>query len=488
MMAKQPPPKPNFDEMAASGDADEVSGLLAGELRLPRDEILRTRGGGRLRIYERLKRDDQVASCFQQRTRAAIARPWTVEPGGTAAIDKAAAEFVGEQLGRVNWDRVTEKMLNGIFYGYAVGECMWGIDGARVTLADIRVRRASRFRFDRDGALRLIRPDRPLGEVMPAFKFWTFNAGAEDDDDPYGLGLGHYLYWPVWFKRNAQKFWALYLEKFAMPTPVAEVPPGSTVDERRNVIRALKAITSDSAVAMPQGVAWKLAEATRQSGGDYGQFYRLMDAAIAKIVLSQTMTTENGSSLAQAKVHADVKMEVVQSDNDLVCESFVAGPAAWLTQWNFPGAATPKVWRDHSEPEDLKARAERDEKVYGLGFEPTPGYIDTVYGEGWVKRAAPAPAPNAAVTPPPATLEFAEAAGDAVDVVAEDAARLAAPAIDALIAGLAAEIAAADSLEAVRQLLLAKGVGAPVDDLAAVIGEAMVVADLRGRADLSGDG
>lgn len=91
-------PEPDMNELAAAGDADETAGLLVGELRLPRDEILRTRGGGRLEVYERLKRDDQVASCWQQRTRAAVAREWFVEPGGPSARDKAAADFLRDQL------------------------------------------------------------------------------------------------------------------------------------------------------------------------------------------------------------------------------------------------------------------------------------------------------------------------------------------------------------------------------------------------------
>jgi hypothetical protein len=52
-----------------------------------------------------------------------------------------------------------------------------------------------------------------------------------------------------------------------------------------------------------------------------------MDECIAKVVLSQTMTTQDGSSLSQAQVHAGVKLEVVKSDADLLSDSFNAGPA-----------------------------------------------------------------------------------------------------------------------------------------------------------------
>lgn len=479
-------PKPDMNELAAAGDADETAGLLVGELRLPRDEILRTRGGGRLEVYERLKRDDQVASCWQQRTRAAVAREWFVEPGGSSSLDQTAADFLRDQLHAINFDRVTEKMLNGVFYGYAVAECLYRAEGGRIELGGVKVRQAKRFRFDRDGNLRLMRWGKPQGEAMPPNKFWTFSAGAEDDDDPYGLGLGHFLYWPVWFKRNGLKFWSLYLEKFAMPTPVGELPNGAGPDERRKLLAALKAITSDSAVVIPQGVAWKMAEATRQSGGDYQVFCGLMDAAIAKIILSQTMTTDNGSSKAQAQVHAEVKLEVVKSDNDLVCESFIAGPATWLTRWNFPGAEVPRVWRDHAEPEDMKARAERDEKLHTMGYDPTPEYVEETYGPGWVKRPAGnmgAAIPAAAGAQSPAA-DFAEAGPDAVADLQRQAEAAAAPALDALIGELKGVVDSAESLEALRELLLTRSTGLAVDDLATAIGEVMALAALHGRSDI----
>jgi hypothetical protein len=108
-----------------------------------------------------------------------------------------------------------------------------------------------------------------------------------------------------------------------------------------------------------------------------------MDAAISKIVLSQTMTTDDGSSRSQAQVHENVADAVVKSDADLINESFMRGPLKWWTEWNFPGAQTPRLWRDIEPAEDLNLRAERDVKVKSLGFSPTEEYILEVYGEGW---------------------------------------------------------------------------------------------------------
>ena len=132
-----------------------------------------------------------------------------------------------------------------------------------------------------------------------------------------------------------------------------------------------------------------------------------MDAAISKIVLSQTMTTDDGSSLSQAQVHEGVKVEVIKADADMLCESFNQQVVTWLTAWNYPTANPPRVWRNTEPEEDLKARAERDNQISQLGYEPTEEYILNTYGEGWKKKEA-SPLPPAGPGAPIIPAEFQE--------------------------------------------------------------------------------
>ena len=474
--------KPIYEEIATAGDGEDIVAPLIGELRLPRDEILRTRGRGDLSIYERVKRDDQVQSCLQQRINAVVAREWEVDPGGTKRQDKKAADFLREQLKTVRFDDVTRKMLNGVWYGFGVGECLWAPDGGNVTLETIKVRRPARFGFGIDGRLRLLRQGRHDSEVMPDNKFWVFQSNAEDDDDLYGRGLAYWCYWPVWFKRNGLKFWSVFMEKFAAPTAKGTVPQGASDDEKRKLMQALRAITFDSALVVPDGTQAELLQAATRAAGDYHTFYGEMNAAIAKVILSQTMTTDNGSSRAQAEVHEDVKLEVVKADADLICESFSDQVTRWLTDWNYPGAAYPKVWRDVSEPEDLKARADRDKVIFDMGYRPTQDYIDTVYGEGFAPTQTQTQTPDGAPTQP----DFAEPAREAEeqrDDLADQIEDVARPHTDAWIDEIRRVLdTSSDFGEAIRRLeVLHPELG--VADVARTIGDGLAVANLNGRSD-----
>ena len=381
--------RPNLGELS-----QDDHGTIFAKLLVNDDPVLQARGSGDLTIYRELLRDDQVASAFQQRRRAVTSSEWTVDPASEAPADQEAADFIREQLNNIKIDDLTDKMMYAIFYGYGVAEWIFSTDGNRIVLADSKVRDRSRFRFGLNGELYLLTRQNPMGELMPKEKFWTLTAGAEHDDQPYGIGLGHYLYWPAFFKRTGMKYWSVFLEKFAQPTATATLPGGQMDDPtaRRRALEALEAIQVDSGVLIPEGIEINLIEAARSGAADYESLQDAMNAAISKIILSQTMTTDSGSSLAQAKVHGDVKTEVVKGDADLICESLNRTIIPYLTRLNFATANPPKLWRKTEPEEDLESRVAIDKGIYELGYEPTEDYIRNTYGEGWTKRQAAAPA------------------------------------------------------------------------------------------------
>lgn len=395
--------KAELREVATTLDGRDITRGYVDPMRLllPQDTVLMTRGGGNYDLYREVLRDDQVKTCFQQRVLAVTSREWEVEPGGSMRVDKKAAEFLKEQLQHIGWDSATEKMLYGVFYGHAVSECLYARDGNHVVLDQVKVRDRRRFGFDGAGRLRLLTFGQPEGELLPDRKFWAFQTGADHDDEPYGLGLGHWLYWPTFFKRNGMKFWLIFLEKFGQPTATGKYPNNAGATEKTRLLQALRAIHTDSGIIVPEGMVIELLEAARSGTADYTALYDRMNAAISKVIVGQTMTADDGSSRAQASVHMDVRQDIVKADADLICDSFNRGPAHWLTGWNFTGAATPRVWRRLEEPEDLRLVATRDKTIFDMGFKPSLKYIGETYGGEWEEKAGPQPDPAAGAALPP---------------------------------------------------------------------------------------
>lgn len=471
-------------EIATTADGIDITRGYVGALLLPFDSVLRTRGNYDLLIYEQVFSDEEVKSALNQRMLAVTQCEWDVEPGGKRAIDKAAAADLKQQLHAIGWDNVTTKMLFGVFYGYAVAELIYRPDGARVVMDAIKVRNRRRFRFGKNGDLRLLTmANMSEGVAAQAPYFWHFACGADHDDEPYGLGLAHWLYWPVLFKRNDLKFWLIYADKFGMPTGVGRYDPDTTDPERQKLLAAVKAIQTDSGIIIPKGMELELLEAARSGTADYAVLFNTMNAAIQKTVLGQTASTQGTpGKLGADDLQAGVRADIIKADADLVCESFTLGPARWLTEWNFPGAAVPRVYRVTEEPEDIRARADRDMKITQMGFVPTLAYITATYGGEWLPRAEPA----VSGLPLPATQFADPQANDPLPSaqLAAQLAPLAQPVIEGWIDTLADMAREAKSFAELRAMIVDSYADLPADQLGALIAAAQEAAQAAGRYDI----
>lgn len=486
--------KADKQEIAASRDGRDIArGWLSGLQLAPVDDtILLARGGGDYRLYDEVIRDDTVRAAVNQRVHGVIARPWQVQPGGKRAIDKAAAAFLQEELDALQWDNVTAQMLAGVFYGFSVAEIIWRADGGKVGIADIRVRNRRRFGFDGESRLRLLTHANPMpGELLPERKFWVARFGADHFDAPYGLGLAHYLYWPVWMKRNALRFWAVYLEKFGTPTVLGRYPGGTSEEEQNKLLAALQAVVRDSTVILPEGMAAELLEATRAGTADHSGFITAMDKAILKVTLGQTATVEGtAGKLGNDSERGDVKDAILKADADILSASFCDSVATWLTEWNFPGAAVPQVWRVFDD-EDLDRRIVRDKAIFEMGFVPSLKYLTETYGGEWSEKVA-----NSAVDreESPKTTEEARHAEALHAEEIDDPTPVTAQVAQLFKEGEAAWgeifdrvnvlVEEAESLEALRERLLAAYADLPADALAEVMAMAFAAADLAGRLDV----
>jgi phage gp29-like protein len=365
----------------------------------PNDDTLQTRGGAKgLKIYDEIERDCHAFSVLQKRKLALIARPVVVDPATPSRADKKAADFVREQLAAVNFDKICMDLLDALLKGYAVSEIMWKLDGGQIRMDRVKARDQRRFAFDVEERPRLLtRTNLLIGEAVPERKFIVHRFG-DKDSNPYGLGLGTRLFWPVYFKRQGIQFWLTFADKFGAPTAVGKYPPGTSPADQDKLLAAISALANDTGVIIPENMAVEFLEAARSGSiNTYETLCRYMDEEISKAVLGETLSTsmgKGGGSFAASRTHNEVRLELTRADADLLSDTLNATLCTWLTELNFPGANPPRVRRDCGEPEDLKMRSDRDRNIGALGFKPTLAYIQETYGEGW--EAAPAP-----IAPPP---------------------------------------------------------------------------------------
>ena len=343
-----------------------------------------------IQLYRETLRDERAQSALDQRLDALVAKPWAVEAGGDGRRDRRAAEDLEAQLDGIAFNDIYRRLAHATWYGYSVGEMLWRRDGARVVVDDVRVRAAERFRWRPDGTLLLLTSMRPSGTPVPPAKFLVAARSGDHDDLPYAPGLARWCYWPVFLKRQIIKYWALSNQRFASPVPVGRYPRGSSDGEVRRLKEIVEGFTSAGGATLPEDQKIDLLESLRRSGADYNDFVVYLDRAVTTTILGQSSTTDQGPWRGTAEVQKDVRDEVIAADARMLDGALNQTLARWLTEWNWPGAAHPRIVRDTDPPEDLDRRAEREEKVSRTaGIRPTRAHVEEVYGGEWEDAPAP---------------------------------------------------------------------------------------------------
>lgn len=472
----------------------------SGQEALPLLDPTLTARGEALAVYRELLRDARVRATLNKRKAKVLRREWIVEPGGESARDEEAADGVREMLAALPFDAICRRLLDAVLFGYAVAEIIWGRDAqGRIAPARILSRRAERFVFDAEWRPRLLTLDQPVnGIALPERKFIVHRFEAEDSN-PYGLGLGSTLYWHVLFKREGVAFWMTFLEKFTSPTPVARYPQGTQDAEVQRLVQALRDLVQSGVLAVPLGTELDLLEAKRAGEAGYEAWCRYWDEQTAEVVLGETLSTNIGStgSKAAAETHAEESEIIADEDADQLCAALNDTLLTWITELNWPGVAPPKVWRprpknDQAEEEVETLRAKRRQEALAalsalkrLGWTPTDE--QAAVREIMEMEVAPAASPASDDAKEGVRETPAFAAADGVDDhLVPQVEELAGPQLDAWHDAVRARLekhrATGGGWKGAANAALSAFADMQVDPMGRILGDAMALAHLEGRA------
>ncbi len=460
----------------------------------PTDEVLASRGGiAGLKVYDEIRRDPHAFAILQKLKLEVVSREWKVQPASERRIDKRAAETVERQLKAIDFDRLTRGLLGAVLKGFSVAEVLWSSTALGWQAAFVKVKKQRRFRFTMGGDLRMLtRNNTTDGEPVPDRKFIVHRHSIDDDDDdPYGVGLGSVLFWPAWFKRQVLAHWLRGTEKHATPTVVGKYQGGFDKEKQDKLLAAMRQMASDTGIAIPDTVIMELLESKNAGGGDFiEKLARYLDELMSEAVLGETLTTNSGERGARSlgEIHNEIRIAIAKAASDLVSATLKNTLVRWIVELNHPGAAIPDIYRDFSEAEDLDKKVERDKKIFEMGYEPADAdYMNETYGGDWVKKADRTKDGEPVDQPCklPSGLEFADPApvrnGErVVKELSEQLDTLGQPILDAMIAQIRTEFQEArdyDDLE-LRLARLSSQMG--VDDLATLLGQGSLLASLEG--------
>ncbi|MBD8890909.1 DUF935 domain-containing protein [Roseibium litorale] len=355
----------SFDESVASGLRPKaVPGILKAAAEGDMFDFLTI-------AEEMEEREPHYGSVLGTRKRAVSSIDMTIEAASTNDKDQTIAKACAELINQPDFIDMLDDALDGLGKGYAAVEMMWDTKSPIWMPRDFVWQDPRLFQFDKDHRRKLkIREEgNPVGLPLSPGKFVTHMPKLKSGK-PVRSGLARVAIWSFILKSYTIKDWAQFCEVFGMPLRVGKYHPNASEDEKRKLMRAVLQIASDAAGIVPQGMDIEFIE-TSARGGDavFGHFAKYLDEQVSKIVLGQTMTTDSGSSRAQAEVHNEVRLDIKAADarqleatlNKDIIRPFV--DVNFGRQERYPTVKLPV-----QEPEDLERLANVLERLVPLGL------------------------------------------------------------------------------------------------------------------------
>lgn len=315
------------------------------------------------------ERDPHYHSVLGQRKRAvSLIEPIILSPqDGKEEIADAVKKLVNAS----EFSGLVSDLLDGIAKGYACVEPVWELNANAWTVARYKRRDPRFYQFDtKTGEVLRIREDgKTEGVAIPPYST-VVHIPKIKSGLPVRGGLARTVMWSFLLKSFTLQDWAAFLEVFGMPLRVGKYDDQAGPDEKRTLLRAVRDLGTDAAAIIPRNMEVEFIEAKGGQGNAvFGAMADYLDKQISKAVIGQTMTTDDGSSLAQASVHEEVKIDIRKSDaremqatlQQQLIEPFVA--------FNFGvEAVAPQLVLPVEDPEDVNAFADAVSKLVPVGY------------------------------------------------------------------------------------------------------------------------
>lgn len=304
-------PRARMEELVS---VDRYAASLAGIGSYTPDDLVSSKG---FEIYDKMQTDSQIRACLNIKKLSILSRGWQIHPASDDPKDVEVAEFVKwclmDMRGAVI--DVLFNILDAVAKGFSISEINFkyienGAYAGMVGLDSIKSKNPSGVSFEMDEFLNIQGVKYGFGQEksLPQSKFLIYTY-LPRYESPYGTSDLRAAYRHWWSKDVILRFYNVFLEKYGSPTVLGSYVRGTPKTQQDDLLRVLDKIQQETAIVLPDDIKVELLEAQRGGDSGYLQAIEFHDRQIAKSILGQTLTTDEGmryGSFSLAKVHLDI--------------------------------------------------------------------------------------------------------------------------------------------------------------------------------------
>ncbi len=343
------------------------------------DPILRKMGKG-ISALKELLTDSHLESVWGIRCSTVSGSDWFIKPGADDTRSIEAAKSFEDELRRLDVPHIMEEMMQAVAYGYQPMETLWTPRGTQWGFKDIVGKPPEWFDFTKDNEL-VFKTGVNSYENLPENRFLLIQH-RDSYDNPHGVKVFSKCFWPATFKKNGFRWWTVFVEKYGGAFLYGKYPSNASEKFKGELLDALEQMIADAVAIVPEGSEITIDSMANKGGisSVHKEYIDSANAEMSKATLGQTLTTEVGAvgSYAASQTHNLVRQDLAAADRRRTSEGFnrLSDLHAF---YNYGPDVSPSRFC-FVKDEDLQSpRADRDVKLYSLGWRPTKTYIAREY-------------------------------------------------------------------------------------------------------------
>ena len=214
------------------------------------------------------------------------------------------------------------------------------------------------------------------------FSDWLIEVGQPDN-----LGLYLKAATQTIPKKNALAFWDTFAEIFGMPMRIARTTSRDE-KERARMEKMMADMGTEGWGIFQEGTEIEVVESTK--GDAFNVYDKRIDRAnseISKLIIGQTMTIEDGSSLSQSETHLEVFQNLVEADCDTIRDMVNNQLIPHMIRHGFPLTGIHFDW-DYSVDYTPEQQVAYEDMVLN-NYEVDPTYFEEKYNMPVGERRQP---------------------------------------------------------------------------------------------------
>ncbi|WP_110972153.1 DUF935 domain-containing protein [Pseudomonas huaxiensis] len=475
-----------------------AGGLTPGRLAV----LLQAAAEGDARDYltlaeEMEERDLHYASVLGTRKLALAGLNIRIEAATDEVEDVRRADALREAVGSPEFGELQTDLTDALGKGYSVAEIIWDRSGKTWIPERFEWRDPRFFMYDRETGqeLRLLdESDVVNGLPLAPYKFIVHRPRLRTGL-PIRGGLARLAAVGYMCKAWTWKDWMGFADIYGIPMRVGRYGPNASKEDIGILMSAVANLGSDAAAVIPDSMRIDFTQAANVAGA--GEFFKGLaewwDKQMSKAIVGQTMSADDGSSMAQAKVHNEVRLDLLEADAKAESNTLNRMFVRPFCDLNFaPGRPYPRLIIDVPQPENLELLISALSAFVPLGLRVEQSVVRDKFG-------LPEPAEGAEILGKPDTPAApgvttatnreqqrspAGAVPDIVDNQVKTLASASAAAMDDMVGAIRELLDSVASLDEFRDRLIEAYPEMSADQFALAMAEGMTSASLAGRFDV----